>query len=364
MKILYLTNIPSPYRVAFFNELGKRCDLTVIFEKNSSTERDDSWKEYSFDYFTGIILKGVSIRTDAALCPGVVRYLKKGKYDHIVVTNLSSPTGLMAIAWLKMSHIPYCIEGDGAFASKGKGLKERIKKWGISSAVTCFSTSKAHDEYYMTYGAKPAAIVRYPFTSLYAKDVLTQPLSTTQKEDAKRKLQIREKKMILSVGAYIHRKGYDLLMQAMSDLPVEWGVYLVGGEPTEEYLELKGSLGLEQIHFVPFQTGDALKSYFEAADAFVLPTREDIWGLVINEALANGLPVITTDKCIAGIELVRDNYNGFIVKHDDVQDLRDGIIRLMNAEEHWEEYGNHALEVMRGYTIEKMVEAHIEAWNV
>lgn len=363
MKILYLTNIPSPYRVAFFNELGKKCDLTVIFEKNSSTERDDSWKEYYFDHFNGIILKGISIRTDAAICPGVVRYLKKEKFDHVVVTNLSSPTGLMAIAWLKMSHIPYCIEGDGAFAVKGKGLKERIKTWGISAAVTCFSTSKAHDEYYTTYGAKPAVIVRYPFTSLYAKDVLTQPLSTTQKEDAKRKLHIREKKMILSVGAYIHRKGYDLLMQAMADLPSEWGVYLVGGEPTEEYLELKGSLGLEQVHFVPFQTGDDLRNYFEAADAFVLPTREDIWGLVINEALANGLPVVTTDKCIAGMELVRDNYNGFIVKHDNVQDLREGIIRLMNAEEHWEEYGNHALEVMRGYTIEKMAEVHIEYWE-
>ena len=47
-KILWLTNIPSPYRVAFFNELGKQCSLTVLFEKASSDVRDDDWKNYSF----------------------------------------------------------------------------------------------------------------------------------------------------------------------------------------------------------------------------------------------------------------------------------------------------------------------------
>ena len=44
MKILYITNIPSPYKVDFFNELGKYVDLTVLFELESSTERDDEWK--------------------------------------------------------------------------------------------------------------------------------------------------------------------------------------------------------------------------------------------------------------------------------------------------------------------------------
>ena len=43
MKILFYTNIPSPYRVAFFNELGKHCELTVVFETANSTERDDAW---------------------------------------------------------------------------------------------------------------------------------------------------------------------------------------------------------------------------------------------------------------------------------------------------------------------------------
>ena len=94
MKILYLTNIPSPYRVDYFNELGKYCDLTVLFEIQSSTERDKSWKSYKAENFKGIVMGGIRTRFDAAFCPSVIKYLKKGRYDYIVLTVLSSPTGI------------------------------------------------------------------------------------------------------------------------------------------------------------------------------------------------------------------------------------------------------------------------------
>ena len=61
MKLLFLSNVPSPYRVDFFNELGKYCDLTVLFEKTTSDERDESWKKYQFNTFRGIFLRGKTI---------------------------------------------------------------------------------------------------------------------------------------------------------------------------------------------------------------------------------------------------------------------------------------------------------------
>lgn len=363
MKVLYLTNIPSPYRVAYFNELGKVCDLTVIFERSSSLERDDSWKNFSFDYFKGVILHGIRIRTDAAICPNIVKQLGKEKYDHIVVTNISSPTGILAIAWLKFHKIPYCIEGDGAFATEKYGWKQLIKTWIISDAVKCFSTSKEHDAYYIANGANKDTIVRYPFTSLFERDILKRPVTKDEKTAVKKKLSIKEKKIILAVGSYIHRKGFDLLIRAMEKMPDEWGVYIVGGVPTAAYLELQKALDLKHLYFVPFQNGDKLKEYFMAADIFVLPTREDIWGLVINEALSYGLPVVTTNRCIAGLELIKDGYNGFIVEHDNIDSLRIGIYQLMSAEDQWESYAENALRVIHEYTIEKMVEAHRMIWN-
>lgn len=76
MKILWLTNVPSPYRVDFFNELGKSCELTVLFEKRTSDERNKSWQNYKFLNFTGVFLNGKSVNTDTAICPGVVKYVK------------------------------------------------------------------------------------------------------------------------------------------------------------------------------------------------------------------------------------------------------------------------------------------------
>ena len=100
-KVLFYSNIPSPYRVDFFNELGKYCELTVIFELPYSSERDDKWKDYDFKNFKGIILDGKRISTDTAFCPGIIRYIKSEKYDEIVVTVLASPTAVLLTNWLK-----------------------------------------------------------------------------------------------------------------------------------------------------------------------------------------------------------------------------------------------------------------------
>lgn len=77
MRVLFLTNIPSPYRVNFFNELGKYVELTVLFEIGTSTERDDSWKKYQFDNFKGIVMEGKRTSLDTAFCPSVIKWMKK-----------------------------------------------------------------------------------------------------------------------------------------------------------------------------------------------------------------------------------------------------------------------------------------------
>ena len=95
-KVLFVTNIPSPYRVDFFNLLGLYCDLTVFFETNSSTERDDSWKKYQFKNFDGIILPGKMKKIDTAYCPSIIKEFKKRKYEYdiIFICNFCSLTGI------------------------------------------------------------------------------------------------------------------------------------------------------------------------------------------------------------------------------------------------------------------------------
>lgn len=357
MKLLFITNVPSPYRVDFFNELGKHCSLTVLFEKRTSDERDSSWKNYKFETFEGVFLKGKSINTDSAVCFGVRKYVLDRSYDAIIVANVSSPTGMIAISCMKAHKISYCIEGDGGFAKSGKGFKEKVKKFFISGACGYFSTSKEHDRYYITYGADPERIIRYPFTSLKASDLLESALTDGEKAALRKELGISEKRMIIAVGRFIPLKRFDLLIKSAKLLSDDVGVYFVGGIPTEEYLTL--AEGRPNIHFEGFKDKETLKKYYKASDIFVLPSSGEAWGLVVNEAMSNALPVLTTDRCTAGLELVREGVNGCIVPVGDLDALAEKLSFLLSSD--LDAMGRASLEIIKEYTIEKMAEAHMKA---
>lgn len=360
MKILWITNIPSPYRVDFFNEFGKLCELTVLFEKSTSSERDKSWNKQNFVNFNGIVLNGRSTAADKAICFDVLKYLDKNKFKHIIITSIATPTGILAIEYMKLFRIPYIIEGDGGFAKSGRGYKESFKRHLLKGAKGFFSTSSSLDDYYLWYGAKRRDIYRYTFTSLKNEEILSSPTGKRDKEKLKRMLGIAEEKTILSVGQMIHRKGYDILLKASKNISKDVGIYIIGGQPTDYFLSLKQELDLPNVHFVEFKTKDKLRDYYRMADIFVLPTREDLWGLVINEAMACGLPVITTDRCIAGLELVVDNSNGFLVRVEDPEMLSQKINLILSNDLLIENMGKNSLAKIKNYTIENMAYRHIE----
>ena len=362
MKILWLTNVPSPYRVDFFNELGKECELTVLFEKKTSDERDASWERYSFSHFHGVILSGLSINTDTACCPSVLRYVSQPGFDHIVVTNISSPTGILAVWYMKIHHIPYWIEGDGGFAKDGRGAKERLKRYLISGAKGYFSTGEAHDQYYLAYGADKSRIYRYPFTSLHESDILPEPVSSKKKATLRRKLGMSDRKVILTVGRFIPVKGFDIVLRCAGSVRGA-DFYFVGGEPTEEYLSIRQAEELTNVYFVGFCNKEQLKEYYQAADVFVLMSRGDVWGLVINEAMANGLPVISTDRCGAALELVKDGENGFVVPVGGNENLIERVCFLLNKDESRNDYSQNSVLLIQNYTVEEMSKVHLNVWE-
>lgn len=360
MRILFMTNVPSPYRVDFFNELGKKCDLTVVFEKIKSDERGTAWDNYQFKNFDGIFLHGKSINTDTAVCPEIIKYIRKGLFDHIICANFLSPTGMIAIEYMRLHKIPYFLESDGGFAKNGRGIKEKLKRHFISGAKGYFSTAAEHDQYYLQYGAKKELLYRYPFTSLFEKDILPNPVTDDEKIKLRIKLGLEEEKIVISVGQFIYRKGFDVLIRSAGRLNKNIGIYIIGGEPNDYYLNLKNEYKAENLHFIGFKSKYELAEYYKAADLFVFPTREDIWGLVVNEAMAYGLPVITTNRCISGLELV-DSRNGFIINVNSEEELICSINKILfDKKENIKKMEERSLEKIRWYTLENMVKIHLK----
>ena len=112
---------------------------------------------------------------------------------------------------------------------------------------------------------------------------------------------------------------------------------------------------IHNVFFIDFQGHDKIKEYLRAADLFVLPTRYDIWGLVINEALAAGLPIISSDMSVAGRQLVENDCNGYIFKSENDKELTNCIKKVMEKSEHFKNVmSQRSIDIANRYTIEKM----------
>lgn len=362
-KALFITNYPAPYRVRFFDELGKHMDVTVLF-----SDRIEEKKHRSSQWFVqaegGAKMVQLTRRAatfgDRDLCLDVIDWIKKD-FDAIVLCGYSTPTILLAMAYMRLHRIPFYMEVDGGLIRRDSRIKHTLKKLLVGSADRWISSGSYTTQYLLHYGAREEDIRFYPFSSLMEGDLLEKPVTAEEKHALRRELGICEQNVVLTIGQFIHRKGFDVLLRAAAQLKSQTGIYIVGGEPTEEYLQLCQTLGLTNVHFLGFMKKEELIRHYKAADLFVLPTREDIWGLVINEAMAYGLPVITTDRCVAGLELVEDGVNGYIVPVGDEKKLAEKIDAVFAGD--FCRMGEVSLEKVRPYTIENMAKAHVEIFE-
>ncbi|PWL57990.1 MAG: hypothetical protein DBY37_11925 [Desulfovibrionaceae bacterium] len=155
-------------------------------------------------------------------------------------------------------------------------------------------------------------------------------------------------------------KGFDIVLKAAEKIGKSVDFYIIGGEPSAENKKYKEAHNLSNVHFVDFLGKDELREYYNAADLFVLMTRGDTWGLVINEAMANGLPVITTKRCVAGVELIKDGENGYIIEVDDTEALVNKVLTLRDNEELCRQMSLANINKMQTNTIDQIAKNHIQ----
>lgn len=123
----------------------------------------------------------------------------------------------------------------------------------------------------------------------------------------------------LATGRFVAKKNFPFLLRAYAayrnahGAPGDWKLVLLGdGEGKAELLALCAQLGLDGHVLLPgFKQYDELPAYYGLAGAFVLPSTVEQWGLVANEALAAGLPLLASERCGCTPDLVREGENGF-----------------------------------------------------
>lgn len=373
IKVALLTNIIAPYRIPCFNKIAEAnaFDFYVYFMAESEDDRE--WKIYKDKIkFNYKILKGLHFTLKNGkkihLNYGLSYHLIKNRYDLIAVGGYDQIACWEALIISKLLRTKVMYFGESTLRDKRANNRffEKVKKTFIKNCDGFLPAGNAAKEYLRYLGAPPDRIYIARFCCDYDffhnEYLRLKPL----KEQIKRQKNYPEI-VILFSGRFVWYKGVMILLQAYERLQDEFeniGLILLGDGPErEKYLNYCKANNLRNVFFEGFKQMEDLPLYYICADLLVLPSLSETWGLVVNEAMAFGMPVITTDAAGVSYDLIKHGENGFVVKAGNVDELYEALKKLCEDKELREKMGKKSLEVVKDYTPENWANSFITAVN-
>jgi len=310
LRIALVTNIVSPYRIPVWDAVGKVVNnFHVFFCAERESNRIWEIKNLDRNAFEYSILPGkqwyVHSRDWAIhLNPTLWYELKKFNPTHLIVTGYETPSYLIAIAYAKLHRIPLIIWwGSHALSSRSRsGPVAWLRKHILRLADTYVTYGTLATNYLIEMGIPDKRIV----TAINTVDVerVAELVKSFRSQMGPRK---NDRVKFLYVGQLIERKGVRQLLRAFRALPKEKSeLIIVGYGPLEEELKMfvKDNC-LDNVTFAGrTRTLEETARYYAQADVLVMPSLREVWGLVVNEALASGLWVLSSKYAGATVDLI------------------------------------------------------------
>lgn len=354
-KVLYITASVVPYRTRFFNLLAKECDLSVIFETGLVGYRNSIWR-YSVPLkFRHHFLNHKFI--NKILAPLEIIFWVTRKWDVRIVGCINSKIEILAILYMRLLHIPFYLNLDGETFFEGNSLKAKIKRFIAKGAKKYLVAGRKAAENLKNAIGK-ADIQVYNFSSLSEAE-LSEHYSYSHLSSGGGK-----DKYALVVGAYFPYKGLDIALKAAKELP-NIHFKFIGTNKRSDMLEAKRKeLNAKNVEIIPFLQPEELYKCYQECSFFVLPSLQECWGLVVNEAASFGTPIISTWGSGAAVEFLSDDYPQFLAKPGDAQSLKESILAYCAlSEEAKRTYSKYLSEKSRGYSIEESVTRHLVSFK-
>jgi glycosyltransferase involved in cell wall biosynthesis len=351
-KIFFFADILYPYRIAWINELNKLMPVDCVYINVTEEARTEEWlnsikMDFPAKNYHDLGYKNLVKNYD--------------NYDIYLIDGYSNLKKLWYTFRLLRKNKKVFITIDGIVQKERQNiLKKWIKKKIFNSGAYFLCGSHIAGDILKENGTKEDHIFYHTFTSFYEKDV------EKCKEEYKKALSSKQKDTVnvIAVGRFIPLKNYDVLLRAWKDVQGNANLTIIGGGPEREnYEKIIKELDLKNVTLIDYLSKEELLKEYAKSDIFVHPTSTDVWGLVINESMACGLPVITTDNCIAGIELIKDYENGFVVPVGDEKSLTDKINILVSDSDLRQKMAQNNLEKIKDFTYENMAKTHFDIFN-
>jgi glycosyltransferase involved in cell wall biosynthesis len=332
-KVLIVTNIPNPYRIPLFNVLNRELmesgtELRVCFGAQSSANRkfrlDMGECQFAYEYLNSASIKLPGKGKALLTYSGVLKVVDREKPDIVIVAGFSIATFKL---WFRamfrdLKYIIWC----GSLRTKSrKDSWSRIlfRKMLARRASGFIAYSSSTREYFMQLGIDKSKIkiaINTTDTHFFAEQ--TRRIRSGLKES--------DKKILLAIGYLRRLKRFDQLLRVVKVLSTRRGDFvllIVGDGPYRTQLdEMVEDFAIgEFVQFEGFKQKTELPSYLAGADCFLFPSDYDIWGMVLNEAMAAGVPCIASIHAGATHDLIKEGETGFAVDFEETERAADRI---------------------------------------
>ena len=245
---------------------------------------------------------------------------------------------------------------------KKSKIREHLKRFLFNGAKGILATGPAQADYALEYTKAPNKIFVIGNPSQYLGDLVQQ--SVCKREEWRRDFQFENQFVVLYVGRLSPEKGLSTLFDALGKVyskgicPV---LVLAGSGPMESTLRREGARRGLKVVFAGFCQREELAQYYRTSDVFILPSESEPWGLVVNEAMEFGLPVILSNQVGSVPALLHEGMNGLSFPAGDPGALAQCIERLAGTEELRKSMGEASAQIVKSQSIDSWCEAVVRA---
>jgi glycosyltransferase involved in cell wall biosynthesis len=329
-RLVIITEIIAPYRIPEFNALAQRSDVNphVIF----LSETDPTMREWSvykdeirFSYEVLPSWRRRLGRYHILLNWGLRRSLQRARPEMILCGGYTYAASWRALRWAVSRRVPFLLWLESTASDQRhryfavEFLKRRFLRW-CSGAVVPGHSSR---NYARDLGVRESQIFTAP--NAVDNNFFAQRTDALKRRETRpgRKLPSR---YFLFAGRLVPEKGVFDLLDAYAklgpDLRSQMSLVFAGSGRAEPQLIARSrAIQPGSVHFAGFVQKEELADFYALADMLILPTHTDTWGLVVNEAMACGLPIICATVAGCAADLVQDGWNGRLVAPGDVAQL-------------------------------------------
>jgi glycosyltransferase involved in cell wall biosynthesis len=309
-EVIYITNLPSFYKINLLNKIAECRNIVVIFtDENSNQRNDDFYKgERKFKYIT---IANYSIVSKLII---ILKLLLNNKNSKLILVGWDHYINWIAAFFHKKGNNAVVVESS-ILESTTSGIKGFIKRLFLKKIDKAYAAGKSQMSLLKELGFN-GEIKKTKGVGIF--NIVPQPPYTPKKEV----------KNYIYVGRFSPEKNIEYLIATFNSLP-EFTLNLIGYGPEEKYLK---TIAKENINFLGSISNEKLYIEYQKNDVFILPSLSEPWGLVVEEALNNGLPVIVSNKVGCIDEVVKDGVNGIIFEIESINGLIDAINKISNIQ--------------------------------